>query len=117
MKRILPKQVLEAYRETKTIPITHSFLTERSGKTHCCGIGAVALDKYCNSVSVFEKQTGLDVNYINCFLAGFDGDVVENKCGELTDRHVQGYIDGINAHILVANHFDELVANANGAKS
>ncbi len=120
MKRILPKQVLEAYRKTKTVPGTGHFIfcNAYEGKTYCCGIGVMALsfDLVVLGGAVNSKivdKLGIDNGYMHSFIEGFDGESPLHDETAPTELNVQGYLDGLNSHLLVAEHLEELKNNAN----
>lgn len=96
-KRILPAEVMEAYRVTGLVPVQGDMggtgITYAS-PTHCCGEGAIAAAngiQDCGDRYAFcEVKYGMD--YANGFQAGFDGWSLPQKC---TARYLQGHSDGV----------------------
>ncbi len=126
MKRILPEQVLAAFRETKALPTTGNYHTVHYEQNYCCGVGVLLLGKDAlrSGFSSWLGLLGLDREYVSSFIDGFDGETLEGiddgksvVLVEPSEQNVQGYLDGIASHLLVAEHIEELQVNARGEKS
>lgn len=105
MLRILPQELVNAYKGKGIVPVAGSILCTRGGQVYgACGLGAIAykpgdyeigaalLDMPAGWKNLYERMDeryGLD--YTNGFITGFDG---HHKREDESERYYEGYEDG-----------------------
>lgn len=115
IKRIMPQEVLDAYRETGMKPITG---LDWDGHGCGCALGAITAKTtaryvtggaYCFSHMVLD-QYGYEPRYLAGFMSGFDGSpgvVHESLAGGL------GLADGEAAHVAVEAVYGPITKSGN----
>jgi hypothetical protein len=129
VKRIMPEEVVEAFRETKLIPTQQMYLDtvddEGTDDLYCaCGLGAIyafeqmkmgktldALTNRITSIDVptyIEKEKGLSKPYRYAFTRGFDNAPIKealyhnmNYTPEDIEHSKQGYEDGRASYLAM----------------
>lgn len=108
MLRILPQEIVNAYRGKGLTLGTGSILYRRANPTHlfACGLGAIAFkpgdEAYCDNPSslpddwetLYERvNKKYGESYVDGFVPGFDGH--EPPTGKhVNERMLEGYADG-----------------------
>jgi hypothetical protein len=113
MKRINPLAVVDAYIATGMYPAFKKWGTrDLSGG---CGLSALGKSTGCykhpcsngSKVEHYATEMGLEFDYVNGFIAGFDSRPLMQTFYSVTDHSafIQGQRDGWDTRALVKAHF------------